>query len=87
MILVRFRTEIGMGFDFPEPRFMPCPDCGASVPRAERDEHECEPDRLLDYRVVTLRPELERLESEFETYLNTPQGRFAAWDAEQRRAA
>jgi hypothetical protein len=76
-----------MAFELPQPRFMPCPDCGASVARAERAEHVCDQDRWVDYNVVQLRPELDALEAEFAGYLETPQGRFAAWYAAQRRAA
>ncbi len=76
-----------MAVELPEPEFMPCPDCGGSVTRAERAEHQCDRERLLDYDIVRLRPELEGLECEFGDYLETPQGRFAAWYAARRRAA
>jgi hypothetical protein len=70
---------------FPQPQFMPCTDCGASVAREERDEHVCDLERWLDYRVGRLRPELDALEDEFGAYLQTPRGRFEAWYAERRR--
>jgi hypothetical protein len=78
---------MAMEFALPEPQFMPCPDCGASLSRAERPEHVCERERLLDYRLVGLRSELESFEDEFGSYLETPQGRFGAWYAARRRAA
>jgi hypothetical protein len=73
--------------ELPQPSFMPCSECGASVAVAQHDLHVCEPDRVVDYRMVTLRPELEQFESELESYLRTPRGRFEAWYAEHRRAA
>jgi hypothetical protein len=72
-------------FGFPEPRFMPCLECGASVARAERARHSCEEERRLDYLVLQHRAEVEALDGELAAYLDTPQGRFAAWDAERRR--
>jgi hypothetical protein len=70
---------------FPEPRFTPCAECGASVAREERDEHVCELERWLDHHVDRLRAELEALEDDFGAYLQTPRGRFEAWYAERRR--
>jgi hypothetical protein len=72
---------------FPQPRHMPCPDCGASVARAEAEEHVCDPERQLDYRFFQLRGEVDAFESELGAYLDTPQGRFDVWYAERRRAA
>jgi hypothetical protein len=71
----------------PQPSYMPCPDCGASVAIAQRDLHVCDPERVVEFNMVKLRPEVEQFESELESYLNTPQGRFEAWYAEHRRAA
>jgi hypothetical protein len=64
---------------------MPCSECGASVARDESDEHVCDPEQLLDFCVFQLRDEIERLDEEVATYLETPQGRFEAWDAERTR--
>jgi hypothetical protein len=85
--LVYSSIEVRMAVELPEPEFMPCPDCGGSVSRADRGEHQCEQERVLDYSIVRLRPELEGLEEEIESYLKTPQGRFEAWYAARRRAA
>ena len=68
-----------------EPRYMPCTDCGASLERAERDEHLCERERWLDYQVFQQRGELEGFELELGYYLDTPRGRFDLWYAERRR--
>jgi hypothetical protein len=69
----------------PEPAFMPCSECGASVARAERDQHVCDRDRWLDYQLLLQQQAIERLESDFRAYLESPEGRFQAWDAERRR--
>jgi hypothetical protein len=71
--------------NLPQPSFMPCTTCGASVAREERGTHECDEERRLDYQVHQLREEIEAFGSSFAAFLETPQGRFAAWDAEQRR--
>jgi hypothetical protein len=74
-----------MGIAFPQPQHLPCPDCGAAVERAHEDEHVCEPERLLDYRMFQLRGEIAGVDDEFATYLESPRGRFAVWLAERDR--
>ena len=69
-------------------RFMPCPECGGSVERAERDVHSCEPERRLDYRMHLLREEVATFESQFRGFVDTRDGRFESWVAFRRvRAA
>jgi hypothetical protein len=75
---------------FSEHEFMPCDDCGASVPRAERATHACDEKRRLQYELFRLvHSEIAAFEDELATYLTTPEGRFHAWYAERdrRRAA
>jgi hypothetical protein len=69
----------------PEPTFMPCADCGASVARVEQDEHVCERERWLDYQLFVQREEVERFEDDLRAYFDSPEGRFQLWDAERRR--
>jgi hypothetical protein len=69
----------------PEPQHMPCNDCGASVARAKRDEHACDAERRLDYELFQLRGEVDAFDEEFEVYLESPAGRFAAWCAARTR--
>ena len=76
-----------MPLELPEPRFMPCPPCGAAVAADEVDAHVCERERWVDYTVIGLRPELDALDDELAAYLETPQGRFELWYAAQRRRA
>ena len=64
---------------------MPCNDCGASVARAERDEHTCAVERRLDYELFQLRGELDGFDEEFGAYLESSVGRFAAWYAARNR--
>ena len=68
-----------------EPQHMPCIDCGASVARAERDEHTCDVERRLDYEVFQLSGEVGALDEEFGVYLESSVGRFAAWYAARNR--
>jgi len=66
-------------------RFMPCPDCGASLDSDERDSHACELERWLDYQMFQLRDELEQVEAGFLAYFDSPQGRFELWYARRER--
>ncbi|MGZ4289429.1 MAG: hypothetical protein ACXVQQ_01340 [Gaiellaceae bacterium] len=74
-----------MSLAFPTPAHMPCPDCGASVSVADATTHVCDEDRRLDYRLVELRPGIDRFDDELAGWLETPQGRFARWLAERGR--
>ena len=64
---------------------MPCDDCGASVARAEREQHRCDLERRLDYEVFQLRGEVDAFDEEFGVYLESPMGRFDAWYAARTR--
>ena len=66
-------------------RYISCNDCGASVVRAESGGHECDPERLLDYRIFHLRDEVARFDGDLAAYLASPQGRFESWCAERQR--
>jgi hypothetical protein len=68
-------------------KHMPCPDCGASLDRHEREDgtHECEMERWLDYQVFQLRAGVFTFELELECYLLSPHGQFDLWDAERQR--
>jgi hypothetical protein len=70
---------------FPQPRFMPCTECGASVPRSQANGHVCESERKLDYELFQLRHELDAFEAELTRFLVSPSGRFALWYAERER--
>lgn len=79
-------TPIELMFGFlSEPQHMPCLECGASVARAQRDEHVCEQERWLTYQMFQLRGEIERLEAEVRTYFSSPNGRFELWYAARQR--
>jgi hypothetical protein len=74
-----------MPLPFPTPDHMPCPECGASVPLAGDAAHVCDDERTLDFRLVELRPEIERFDGDLEQWLETPAGRFARFLAEHER--
>jgi hypothetical protein len=74
-----------MGIPFPQPRYMPCSDCGAAVERAKADKHVCERTRLVDFQMIQLRDEVAGVEDELEAYFESPQGRFEIWWAELER--
>jgi hypothetical protein len=64
---------------------MPCPECGASVEARAAGSHECDPERVLDYRMFQLRDGLACFEQALTEYLRSPEGRFAQWAAERKR--
>jgi hypothetical protein len=70
---------------FDEPRYLPCPRCGVSVARPERDAHVCAEEDRARHGAFLARDELDRFEDEFRAYLESPEGLFAEWDAERRR--
>jgi hypothetical protein len=70
---------------FAHPSFMPCTECGTSVAAAKRDEHVCDPERLLDYRMFHLREEVAGLDVGLREFLDSAHGRFAQWLAERER--
>ena len=69
----------------PQPRFLPCPDCGESVAVEAQSEHVCEEERWATYQLHQLREEITSLEGQVAAYLDSPRGRFEAWDAARRR--
>jgi hypothetical protein len=72
-------------FAFPQPHYMPCVECGASVARTERELHTCNRERRLDFAVFQLRDELEQFDEVLIAYLESPRGRFEVWYAAHRR--
>jgi hypothetical protein len=60
-------------------RFMPCPECGASVDRSTGRLHECARDRWVDHQMSALRHEIDALEPAIRRYLSTAPGRFETW--------
>jgi hypothetical protein len=75
-----------MHLSLPPPTHMPCPDCGASVPREELAEHACDERRRVEFQLFQLRGELAVFADELARWLETPQGRFEVFYAERTRA-
>ena len=69
----------------PQPAYMPCEECGASVPTRGADEHVCSEQRRLEYRLFQLRGERAAFEDQLAAYLESPQGLFERWYAERER--
>jgi hypothetical protein len=72
-------------FTLPEPRYMPCDDCGASLARAERESHVCDPQRQVSFAFVQLREERQGFDEQLRAYLESPRGLFDVWYASRRR--
>lgn len=83
--MVSSRKRITMFGAFPQPRHMPCSECGASVALKETDEHVCDGEQLLDYRLFQLRDEIAEFEAQLSAWLLSEEGRFAVWVAERER--
>ena len=66
-------------------RYMPCPDCGASVDGRADESHVCEEERLLEYRVFQLRAEVASFDTELAEFLASPRGSFELWYAARER--
>lgn len=77
--------SLAMPIPFPQPRHLPCSDCGAAVERSQQDEHACDRERLLDYEMFQLRGDIAAVESELAAYLDSTRGRFELWCAERDR--
>ena len=69
----------------PQSRYMPCAECGASVERSASGAHECDAERLLDFRLFQLRGEIAAFDTQLAAWLDSTSGRFATWLAERER--
>jgi hypothetical protein len=74
-----------MAIPFPQPRHVPCSECGAAVERSRAAEHLCDRERLLDYQMFQLRDEIGGVGRDLAAYLDSPRGRFELWCAERDR--
>jgi hypothetical protein len=74
-----------MSSSLPQPRHMPCPKCGESVAVEAHERHTCDEERWATYQLFQLRHEVEALEGQLASYLESPRGRFELWDAARRR--
>ena len=61
--------------------FVPCPTCGDTVRSDKAEEHDCDPQQVLSYRMFLLREEIAAFDRQFRRYTDTNPGRFAVWDA------
>jgi hypothetical protein len=85
--MVSLRLLVTVFGSFPQPRYMPCLECGASVERTEADAHMCDGERLLDFRLFQLREEIGAFDAQLAAWLASAPGRFGAWIAERDRRA
>ena len=69
----------------PQPAYMPCAVCGASVVVGAGDEHVCSEQRRLAYELFKLRAELAAFDDQYAAYLESPHGSFELWYAERER--
>lgn len=60
-------------------RFMPCAECGDSVERSIAVDHRCNPDRVTDYRMFELRPQVADFDRQLRSFLASSRGRFETW--------
>jgi hypothetical protein len=69
----------------PQPTYMPCDECGASLREDGRGEHVCSDQRRLEYQLCQLGSEVEAFDDQLAAYLESPRGRFELWYAERER--
>ena len=55
----------------PESRFTPCVECGAWVPHGTTEEHVCDGERVLDFRIFQLRGEIAAFDAQLAAWLST----------------
>lgn len=70
---------------FPQPRHMPCTECGVSLARVDADAHVCDAEKRLDFSLFQLRDEIAEFEAQLTAWLASARGRFAVWLAERER--
>ncbi len=70
---------------FPQPQYLPCAECGASVACDEAEPHVCDAERRLDYEVIQLRAEVDQFDRQLADYLQTLRGQFEVWYAANKR--
>ncbi len=71
----------------PDARYTPCVECGAWVESHAFEEHVCDGERVLDFRIFQLRGEIAAFDAQLAAWLATARGRFSAWIAERDRLA
>jgi hypothetical protein len=81
---MRFRNMFG---SMPQPAHLPCPSCGASVPRDIAEQHLCDEEQRARYERFQARVEVDRFDAELTTWLAAPVGRFEVFYAERARRA
>jgi hypothetical protein len=81
---MRSRNMFG---SMPQPAHLPCPSCGASVPRDSVSGHQCDEEQRTRYERFQARVEVDRFDAELTTWLSTPAGRFEVFYAERARLA
>jgi hypothetical protein len=70
---------------YPQSQYSACPECGAPVLTEEETVHRCELQRYVEYQMLVLRLQISAFEQQFNDWLHTPQGRFAAYYAARQR--
>jgi hypothetical protein len=66
--------------------YRPCPYCGVPVNQAQDEQHECDPERRVDWELFVMRDEVQAFDRDLVDWLGTPAGRFEVWYAERQRA-
>jgi hypothetical protein len=65
--------------------FTTCAGCGLILQRCQLDGHECEREKWIAHQVACARPEIEGIDLELASYLESARGRFDLWYAERAR--
>jgi hypothetical protein len=65
--------------------FTTCAGCGLILQRWRLGDHECEQEKWIAHQVACALPEIEGIDRELASYLESARGRFDLWYAERAR--
>jgi hypothetical protein len=70
---------------FTDHDYVQCEGCGMSLSRAEQETHSCDDERRARLETFQVRNEVAEFDRQFEAFLLSAVGRFAAYYAEHDR--
>ena len=54
--------------------YVPCAACGCMLDSGDADDHTCDAERLVEYRLCALRPAVARFDRDFRAWLLSVSG-------------
>ena len=72
-------------FGHPQLSYRQCTECGVAVAASDLDDHECDPDRRIEFLMIQSRPGIAAFDLDVAAFLASARGRFEQWYAERER--